>query len=141
MIKEAKISDYDIISKIVTDDDKNTILDEDVRDIREALTNYNKVVFIDYENEIPVAFARCSLTEENSKPTGYLEQISIKRNYQNKGIAKRLLNKCEAWAKDKGCERFTATCNIDDKHTMDLYNYSGFSEISKIAYFSKELNI
>jgi hypothetical protein len=24
---------------------------------------------------------------------------------------------------------------------MNLYNYSGFSEISKVAYFSKELNI
>lgn len=141
MIKEAKISDYDIISGIATDVNNKPIFDEDIIEIREALTNYNKIVFIDYENEIPVAFAQCSLKDEDVKPTGYLEHMFIKKNYQNKGIAKRLLNKCEAWAKDKGCEKFTATCNVDDKHTMDLYNYSGFSEVSKIAYFSKELNV
>ena len=85
--------------------------------------------------------AQCSLQDENISPIGYLEKISIKRNYQNKGIAKKLLNKCEDWAKDRGCEKFTASCNIDDEQAMNLYNYSGFSEISKVAYFSKELNI
>ena len=102
MIKEAKISDYDIISEIATDVNKTQIFDEDIMEIREALTNYNKIVYIDYENEIPVAFAQCSLKDEEVKPTGYLEHMFIKKNYQNKGIAKKLLNKCETWAKEKG---------------------------------------
>ena len=141
MIKEAKISDYDIIAQIDKDSNKNKLENEQLNNIREALTNYSKVVFIDYENEIPVAYAQCSLQDENISPIGYLEKISIKRNYQNKGIAKKLLNKCEDWAKDRGCEKFTASCNIDDEQAMNLYNYSGFSEISKVAYFSKELNV
>ncbi len=141
MIKEAMIGDYDIISKIATDDDKKTLLEDDARNIKEALTDYSKVIFIDYENEIPVAFARCSLREEDVKPTGYVEQITIKRNYQNKGLAKRLLNKCEIWAKDRGCQKLTANCNIDDQHAIEMYNHSGFSETDKIAYFSKELNL
>ena len=57
------------------------------------------------------------------------------------GALEVILNKCEDWAKDRGCEKFTASCNIDDEQAMNLYNYSGFSEISKVAYFSKELNI
>ena len=140
MIKEAKISDYEIIMQIDKDNDTN-IENEQLNTIREALTNYSKVVYIDYENEIPVAYAQCTLQDENIAPIGYLEKISIKRNYQNKGIAKKLLNKCEAWAKDRGCCKFTASCNIDDEQAMNLYNYSGFSEVNKVAYFSKELDV
>lgn len=140
MIKEAKISDYDILAKIDLASNK-ALADEDINNIREALTNYGKVVFIDYENEIPVAYAQCTLAEEELVPIAYLEKISIKSNYQNKGIDKKLLNKCEAWAKDRGCTKFTASCSITDEKAMDLYKYSGFSEISKVAYFSKELDI
>ncbi len=140
MIKEAKISDYDIISDIMQSSNNNSLLDEEIKVIREALTNYSKVVYIDYENEIPVAFAQCTLKEDDQlNQIGYLEQIHIKKNYKNKGIDKRLLSKCEEWAKNKGCNKFTASCSIDDTQKLDLYNYSGFSEINKVAYFSKNI--
>lgn len=140
MIKEAKISDYDIISDIMQSSNNNSLLDEEIKVIREALTNYSKVVYIDYENEIPVAFAQCTLKEDDQlNQIGYLVQIHIKKNYKNKGIDKRLLSKCEEWAKNKGCNKFTASCSIDDTQKLDLYNYSGFSEINKVAYFSKNI--
>ncbi len=140
MIKEAKISDYDIISDIMQSSNNNSLLDEEIKVIREALTNYSKVVYIDYDNEIPVAFAQCTLKEDDQlNQIGYLEQIHIKKNYKNKGIDKRLLSKCEEWAKNKGCNKFTASCSIDDTQKLDLYNYSGFSEINKVAYFSKNI--
>ena len=50
MIKEAKISDYDIIAQIDEDSNKNKLENEQLYYIRVALTNYSKVVFIDYEN-------------------------------------------------------------------------------------------
>ena len=140
MIKEGKKSDYDIISDIMQSSNNNSLLDEEIKVIREALTNYSKVVYIDYENEIPVAFAQCTLKEDDQlNQIGYLEQIHIKKNYKNKGIDKRLLLKCEEWAKNKGCNKFTASCSIDDTQKLDLYNYSGFSEINKVAYFSKNI--
>ncbi len=94
MIKEAIISDYEIIEEIISDNYEFKLLEEETNTIREALTNYNKVVYIDYENEIPVAYAQCSLKNE-ANMVGYLEKIYIKHNYQNKGIDKKLLNKCE----------------------------------------------
>lgn len=48
MIKEAKISDYDIIAQIDEDSNINKLENEQLNNIREALTNYSKVVFIDY---------------------------------------------------------------------------------------------
>lgn len=138
MIREAIISDYEIIEKIISDNYKFKLLEEETNTIREALTNYNKVVYIDYENNIPVAYAQCSI--KNDTTTGYLERIYIKHNYQNKGIDKKLLNKCEIWAKSKGCEKFTASCNLSDESLIYLLNNLGFSETSKIAYFSKELD-
>ena len=56
MIKEAIISDYEIIEEIISDNYEFKLLEEETNTIREALTNYNKVVYIDYENEIPVAY-------------------------------------------------------------------------------------
>ena len=80
MIKEAKISDYDIISDIMQGSN-DKLLDDDAKIIREALTNYSKVLYIDYENEIPVAFAQCTLKEDDQlNQIGYLEQIHIKKN-------------------------------------------------------------
>ena len=139
MIKEAIISDYEIIEEIISNNYEFKLLEEETNTIREALTNYNKVVYIDYENEIPVAYAQCSLKNE-ANMVGYLEKIYIKHNYQNKGIDKKLLNKCEEWAKIKGCEKFTASCNLSNESLMDLFNHLGFSETDKIAYFSKELD-
>ena len=91
MIKEAIISDYEIIEEIISDNYEFKLLEEETNTIREALTNYNKVVYIDYENEIPVAYAQCSLKNE-ANMVGYLEKIYIKHNYQNKGIDKKLLH-------------------------------------------------
>ena len=48
MIKEAKISDYDIIAQIDEDSNKNQLENEQLNNIREALTNYSKVVFIEF---------------------------------------------------------------------------------------------
>ena len=39
MIKEAKISDYDIIAQIDEDSNKNQLENEQLNNIREALTN------------------------------------------------------------------------------------------------------
>ena len=54
MIKEAIISDYEIIEEIISDNYEFKLLEEETNTIREALTNYNKVVYID-ETEIPVS--------------------------------------------------------------------------------------
>lgn len=140
MIREAKISDLETLSEILLNDNTKEMANYENFLIRDALTNYNKVVFIDYENEIPVAFAQCSLIdEEKLNPIASLDQICIKKNYQNKGIAKRLLVKCEAWAKEKECKKFSAKCNIEDINTMNMYSHSGFSEVNKVAYFSKDI--
>lgn len=133
MIKEAKISDCELILSLA--DNKNI-----EGEIRKSLTSYNEAVFIDYENDIPVGFAICSISDEKSlNPIGTLNQIMLKQTYKNKGIDKRLLNKCEKWAKDKGCKTFAVTCLAEEKQKREFYNFAGFTETDNIVYFSKEL--
>ena len=49
MIREAKISDLETLSEILLDDNTKEMANYENFLIRDALTSYNKIVFIDYE--------------------------------------------------------------------------------------------
>ena len=136
MIREAKISDCELLISLAGKENS----EEQMKEMRKSLTSYNEAVFIDYENEIPVGYAICGIKEEESiEPVGTLSELNLKPTYRNKGIDKRLLNKCENWAKDKGCKTFAVTCLAEDTQKIDFYNYAGFKKTNNIVYFSKEL--
>ncbi len=76
------------------------------------MENHN--FFLKYENDIPVSFAQCQLSNDyvegtGTSPAGYLEGIFVKEDYRNKGYARELLAECEAWAKERGRHGFVSS--------------------------------
>lgn len=100
--------------------------------------------FLKYDQEIPVGFAQCQLRYDYvegtaTSPVGYLEGIFVKEDYRQKGYARELLNACEKWAKEKGCEEFASDCEIDNMESFAFHNAMNFIEVNRIICFTKKL--
>jgi aminoglycoside 6'-N-acetyltransferase I len=92
----------------------------------------------------PVGFAQCQLRYDYvegtiSSPVGYLEGIFIREEYRNSGYARRLLQKCEKWALEKGCKEFASDCELSNDTSLKFHLNVGFTEANRIICFTKKL--
>lgn len=115
-----------------------------INEFSELISNENAQFFLKFENDIPIGFAQCQLRFDyvegtETSPVGYLEGIFVKKEYRNKGYAKELLTKCEAWAKSKGCREFASDCETDNTESFYFHKAMNFTEANRIICFTKQL--
>ena len=72
-------------------------------------------------------------------PVGYLEGIFIREEYRKQGYAKKLLSKCEEWAKEQGCSEFASDCELENEISIEFHIKMGFEEANRIVCFKKSL--
>ncbi len=144
MIKEASKNDIRIIANLAvlmwTDNSVDDLADE----FAELITEDSAIIFLKYDNDIPVGFAQCQLRSDyvegtETSPVGYLEGIFIMEGYRHRGYAKELLKECEKWAKDKGCKEFASDCEIDNMDSFRFHMTMNFTEANRIICFTKKL--
>lgn len=75
----------------------------------------------------------------NSSPVGYIEGIYITEAYRKQGIAKRLIQAAESWAKEKGCKELASDCELENQLSIDFHNKIGFEEANRIVCFIKPI--
>lgn len=144
MIIKATEKDTLVLAELAIQLWSNHTLTELNDDFSEIVNNNDAVCFIKYADDIPVGFAQCQLRRDyvegtHSTPVGYLEGIFVVPEYRHKGYAKELLNKCELWAKEKGCEEFASDCELDNTSSFNFHKAMGFEEANRIICFRKEL--
>lgn len=110
----------------------------------DAIRNPDCAVFILTDDDKAVGFAQCGLRHDyvegtESSPVGYLEGIFVEEAYRKKGYAKQLLERCEEWAKEKGCSEFASDCEIDNEVSRQFHHGAGFREANRIICFTKKL--
>ena len=115
-----------------------------IKEIDGILKSGTAAVYIAAEQAEFVGFAMCQLRHDyvegtESSPVGYLEGIYVKEPYRGKGIAKTLLQKCEQWAKQKGCKEFASDCTLENDGSFQFHIHSGFQEANRIICFTKRL--
>lgn len=144
MIKEASKNDIRIIANLAvlmwTDNSVDDLADE----FAELITEDSAIIFLKYDNDIPVGFAQCQLRSDyvegtETSPVGYLEGIFIMEGYRHRGYAKELLKECEKWAKDKGCKEFASDCEIENIDSFRFHMAMNFTEANRIICFTKKL--
>ena len=144
MIKKASIDDSKIIAELAV----LLWLGNEVNQLEKEMIDYiisdNGVVFIYFDGSLPVGFAQSGLRYDyvegtESSPVGYLEGIFIKDDYRNRGIAKKLLIKCEEWLKNKGCSEFASDCELNNMESLKFHLQFGFKEVNRIICFKKNL--
>ena len=90
------------------------------------------------------AFAQCQIRHDyaegcSSSPVGYLEGIFVREPLRGKGVAKALLERCQAWAREQGCREFASDCELSNEDSLRFHLAAGFQEAGRIICFVKPL--
>lgn len=110
----------------------------------ELLRSEETAVFLRGDAAAPLGFAQCGLRRDyvegtSSSPVGYLEGIYVEEEYRGQGHAKALLERCQAWAKEKGCREFASDCQLENETSLGFHLKLGFTEANRIICFTKKL--
>lgn len=101
-------------------------------------------VFLAQTGGIPAGFAQCQLRRDyvegtSTSPVGYLEGIYVCPEHRSKGLARALLSRCEAWAKEQGCSEFASDCELDNAESLAFHLRMGFIEANRLICFTKDI--
>ena len=101
-------------------------------------------VFAEKREDGFVGVALCRLRHDyvegcETSPVGYLEGVGVKESCRNQGIAKRLVEECERWAKEMGCSEFASDCELSNTASLHFHLQIGFQEQNRIICFKKVL--
>ena len=143
MIKKCQIGDCYILAKLANQLWSKHSLNDLENEFKNLIAK-NTAFFIDYEDNIPIAFAEISLRNDyvegtNSSPVAYLEGIFVESRYRNKGIGKNLMNECEIWARKNSCTQIASDCELANDASYGFHLSCGFEEVNRIICFKKEL--
>ena len=115
-----------------------------VRIILEYMNSDESAVFAEKRDESFIGVALCCLRHDyvegcETSPVGYLEGVSVKETCRNQGVAKRLVEECEQWAREKGCREFASDCELVNTVSQEFHLRIGFMETNRIVCFKKML--
>ena len=144
MIKKATVNDSYVLAELAINIFENNTVEELKNEFEEDLKNEKNIFFIKLLDNNPIGFAQCNIRHDyvegtNSTPVGYLEGIYIKDEYRNSGFAKELLQECEKWAKEKGCQEFASDCELTNITSLKFHLAVGFEEANRVICFKKKI--
>lgn len=118
--------------------------EEHLQDIAETIKKHDAAFFLCSVGGEAIGFAQCQLRHDyvegtSSSPVGYLEGIFVKHGHRNKGHAKALLEKCEEWAKEQGCEEFASDCELGNEASIAFHMHMHFEEANRVVCFKKRI--
>lgn len=114
------------------------------KEFETKLSNKESVIFLYVCDDKIVAFSMCGLRHDYvegciSSPVAYLEGIFVLPEYRRKGIGKQLVEACQKWGKQQGCEEFASDCEFTNKISQQFHNGCNFKESNRIVCFVKDL--
>lgn len=144
MIRKANIDDLTLVTDFAFLLWPDNIYENLRSEMKELLVDKNAGIFLYFIDGCPMGFAQCQLRFDyvegtHSSPVGYLEGIYVDEKYRKKGIARKLLNQCETWARDNKCLEFASDCELNNQASIDFHLKAGFTEANRIVCFSKRL--
>ena len=112
--------------------------------ILEYMDSDGSAVFAEKRNGRFIGVALCCLRHDyvegcETSPVGYLEGVSVKETCRDQGIARRLVEECENWAREKGCREFASDCELSNTASQSFHLQIGFQEQNRIVCFKKDL--
>ncbi|MFC3418075.1 aminoglycoside 6'-N-acetyltransferase [Salinicoccus hispanicus] len=108
------------------------------------ISSADNAMFLARADDLVLGFAHCSLRRDyvagaESSPAGYLEGIYVDEAERYKGHARKLVEACEQWARDKGCSDFASDCLHDNSASIEMHQHLGFDEVERTISFHKKL--
>lgn len=91
-----------------------------------------------------LGFAQCSLRHDyvegtSTSPVGYLEGIYVVAHARRCGIARRLVDHCETFSRERGCSEFASDMELNNEASYHFHVSMGFTEVNRLICFAKRL--
>ena len=107
-----------------------------------SLDDINKVFVAQYQTEI-AGFIELSIRNfaegsQNSQ-VPYVEGWYVKPRFQQKGLAKQLMQKAEEWAISNGFTELASDTQTHNTKSITIHKHLGFSEAERVVCFIKQL--
>jgi aminoglycoside 6'-N-acetyltransferase I len=118
--------------------------DEEFENYKKILGSKNEICYLGKVQGHYIAFLHLSSRNDyvegaKDSPVAYVEGIYVKREYQKKGIAKKLMNCAEKWVKRKGYNQLASDTDITNVASIDFHKKIGFVEVERKICFIKDL--
>jgi aminoglycoside 6'-N-acetyltransferase I len=118
----------------------------DFRDdyLKTALTSETAACFVCVEDGIPLGYIHASLRTDyvegtETSPVGYFEGVYVKPEHRRKGVARRLMEEAEKWAREKGCTEMGSDTNQTNVESRRMHKSAGFKESDILVHFVKRI--
>lgn len=143
-IKTADAADIGNLARLARELWPEHGLEELIAEFAEIVTSDSSYVVLQYIDDAPIGFAHCQLRYDyvegaDTTPVGYLEGVYVKREFRHNGYARGLLQRCESWAKSRGCTEFASDCELHNAQSLQFHLANGFREVNRIICFKKTI--
>ena len=98
-----------------------------------------KHVVVVYENSEPIG---CGSLKKYDAHRTEIKRVFVAQNHRNKGIASRIMQELEDWAKELGFKECILETGIKQKEAVHLYPKLGYSKIENyVPYLGVDLSV
>lgn len=144
MLKVATLEDITKVAELAValwpDNDIVALADE----MKEIIAQKDSIIVLAFNEQEAIGFAQCQIRNDyvegtSTSPVGYLEGVYVKDAFRKQGLARKLIAKCEKWAKGQGCSEFASDCELHNEESLAMHIRLGFIEANRIICFTKKL--
>jgi aminoglycoside 6'-N-acetyltransferase I len=72
-------------------------------------------------------------------PVGFLEGLFVVPESRRRGVARALVDRAVAWARERGCIEFASDCLLDNAAAHAVHRAIGFEESERVVYFRRSI--
>ncbi|MCL2752541.1 MAG: GNAT family N-acetyltransferase [Defluviitaleaceae bacterium] len=147
--RQAEAGDINILTQLLAElyetQAPSISYEELLRENLAHFENTNQIFFLAFDGYTAIGVCHASLRNEyvNGKefdaPCGYLEAVYVRKSHQRQGIASKLVEYSEDWARKNGCREFLSDCLLDNVDSFNFHLKLGFVEAGRCIFFRKEL--
>ena len=143
-IRKASLTDAKAVAKLSCLLWPDHFPEEMEEEFSALIANNDVAVFLAEGEGQTIGFAQCQLRHDyvegtDGSPVGYLEGIYVAEGHRHSGIASKLLQACENWAREQGCLEFASDCELTNTESLQFHLNVGFQEANRIICFTKKL--
>lgn len=88
---------------------------------------------------IEVTLRRDYVEGSSTSPVGYIEAIYVKPEFRHQGIARKLAEIGEEWAKERGCTEMASDTESSNADSQKFHKKIGFEQAETIVHFIKKV--
>ena len=122
--------------------------DAEVNDLEKEFTDIlqssEQKIFVAKDTDNVIAFVHATLRHDyvegsTTSPVGYLEGLYVKPEYRNQGIARKLVELSEIWARSLGCTEMGSDTSLDNTVSQQVHEKLGYEKSEVIVAYIKKL--